>query len=94
MTTINEDATEDDRWLAVTERDGRADGAFLYAVKTTGVFCRPTCPSRLPNRFTGTSVFCVRGGQIVEEIGEEGAARWLRSGFWAYFRRLNSIFRV
>ena len=39
-----------DRWQAVTSRDARADGAFFYAVRTTGVFCRPSCASRLPRR--------------------------------------------
>jgi AraC family transcriptional regulator of adaptative response/methylated-DNA-[protein]-cysteine methyltransferase len=43
-------ATDDDRWQAVASRDPRADGAFLYGVTTTGVFCRPTCPSRRPRR--------------------------------------------
>jgi AraC family transcriptional regulator of adaptative response/methylated-DNA-[protein]-cysteine methyltransferase len=38
------------RWAAVMERDARFDGKFLYAVKTTGVYCRPACPSRRPNR--------------------------------------------
>ncbi|WP_289846560.1 Ada metal-binding domain-containing protein, partial [Acinetobacter baumannii] len=42
--------TDDARWGAVTERDPHADGAFFYAVSTTGVFCRPTCASRLPRR--------------------------------------------
>jgi len=37
-------------WTAVLERDGRCDGRFVYAVRTTGVFCRPTCPSRRPDR--------------------------------------------
>jgi AraC family transcriptional regulator of adaptative response/methylated-DNA-[protein]-cysteine methyltransferase len=36
------------RWHAVTTRDAAADGTFVYAVKTTGVFCRPACPSRRP----------------------------------------------
>lgn len=36
------------RWKQLCERDARAEGKFLYAVKTTGVFCRPTCASRLP----------------------------------------------
>jgi AraC family transcriptional regulator, regulatory protein of adaptative response / methylated-DNA-[protein]-cysteine methyltransferase len=40
----------DSRWEAVVGRDREADGHFLYAVKTTGIFCRPGCPSRLPNR--------------------------------------------
>ncbi|MBL8994318.1 MAG: helix-turn-helix domain-containing protein, partial [Spirochaetia bacterium] len=34
------------RWLALKTRDPRADGRFVYAVKTTGIFCRPTCPSK------------------------------------------------
>jgi AraC family transcriptional regulator of adaptative response/methylated-DNA-[protein]-cysteine methyltransferase len=38
------------RWKALTQRDRQADGAFLYAVKTTGIYCRPACSSRLPNR--------------------------------------------
>ncbi len=35
-------------WRAVLERDPRAEGKFVYAVSSTGVFCRPTCPSRRP----------------------------------------------
>lgn len=42
--------TDDARWHAVLERDPRAEGRFVYAVETTGVYCRPTCPSRRPNR--------------------------------------------
>src|SRR5580658_10723675 len=38
------------RWRAVQSRDRRAEGQFFYAVVTTGVFCRVTCPSRLPRR--------------------------------------------
>lgn len=42
-------ATEaDPRWAAVLARDARADGEFYYSVKTTGVYCRPSCPSRRP----------------------------------------------
>jgi AraC family transcriptional regulator of adaptative response/methylated-DNA-[protein]-cysteine methyltransferase len=36
----------DPRWRAVVERDAAFDGAFVYSVKTTGVYCRPGCPSR------------------------------------------------
>ncbi|MFP1130717.1 bifunctional DNA-binding transcriptional regulator/O6-methylguanine-DNA methyltransferase Ada [Asticcacaulis sp. W401b] len=39
---------EDPRWRAVTTRDATQDGAFVYAVKTTGVYCRCTCASRRP----------------------------------------------
>ena len=38
------------RWQAVLHRDRRADGDFCYAVKTTGIYCRPGCSSRLPKR--------------------------------------------
>jgi AraC family transcriptional regulator of adaptative response/methylated-DNA-[protein]-cysteine methyltransferase len=38
------------RWQAVRTRDRAAEGRFFYAVVTTGVFCRVTCPSRLPRR--------------------------------------------
>src|SRR5579862_272286 len=37
-------------WQAVTGRDAGADGSFVYAVRTTGVYCRPGCASRLPRR--------------------------------------------
>jgi AraC family transcriptional regulator of adaptative response/methylated-DNA-[protein]-cysteine methyltransferase len=42
--------TKEARWEAIVRRDPRADGAFVYGVVTTGVYCRPHCPSRLPNR--------------------------------------------
>lgn len=42
--------TDDGRWKAVSDNDPAADGEFYYAVITTGVYCRPSCPSRLPNR--------------------------------------------
>lgn len=37
-------------WAAVAARDRRFDGAFVYAVRTTGIFCRPSCPARRPHR--------------------------------------------
>ncbi|MFD2249569.1 AraC family transcriptional regulator of adaptative response/methylated-DNA-[protein]-cysteine methyltransferase [Pseudochelatococcus lubricantis] len=37
---------QDPRWQAVVNRDASADGTFVYAVKTTGIYCRPSCPSR------------------------------------------------
>lgn len=38
----------DARWAAVVARDAAADGRFVYAVKTTGVYCRPSCAARTP----------------------------------------------
>ncbi len=43
-------ATDDARWDALVRRDAGADGAFLYSVRTTGVYCRPSCAARLPRR--------------------------------------------
>jgi AraC family transcriptional regulator of adaptative response/methylated-DNA-[protein]-cysteine methyltransferase len=40
--------TNDLRWQAVLARDSKQDGKFFYGVTTTGIFCRPTCPSRRP----------------------------------------------
>ena len=37
-------------WQAVQKRDRGADGAFVYAVRSTGIYCRPSCPSRKPGR--------------------------------------------
>ncbi|TBW58754.1 bifunctional DNA-binding transcriptional regulator/O6-methylguanine-DNA methyltransferase Ada [Marinobacter halodurans] len=39
--------TDDPRWPLLQTRDPAADGAFVYSVRTTGVYCRPNCPSRL-----------------------------------------------
>ena len=36
-------------WRAVAERDARWDGVFVYAVSSTRIYCRPTCPSRRPS---------------------------------------------
>ncbi len=42
--------TDEERWSAVQRRESSADGAFFYSVRTTGVYCRPTCAARLPLR--------------------------------------------
>ena len=53
-------------WQAVSGRDVTADGEFFYAVRTTGVYCRPSCPSRRPRRenvaFFGTAQEAEREG--------------------------------
>jgi AraC family transcriptional regulator, regulatory protein of adaptative response / methylated-DNA-[protein]-cysteine methyltransferase len=43
-------ASDEARWRALCARDPAADGAFFYAVRTTGVYCRPSCGARRPNR--------------------------------------------
>ncbi len=39
---------DDPRWFSITSRDPKADGMFFYSVRTTGVYCRPSCAARLP----------------------------------------------
>src|SRR5262250_1893978 len=41
---------DDACWKAVKRRDRAADGTFFYSVRTTGVYCRPSCAARLPRR--------------------------------------------
>lgn len=54
------------QWEAVQRRDAAADGTFVFAVTTTGVFCRPSCPSRAPRRehvrFFATPADAVQAG--------------------------------
>src|SRR5262245_23594282 len=48
---IHRGFTDDEsRWQAAVGLDPAADGAFVYSVRTTGVYCRPTCPARLALR--------------------------------------------
>ena len=41
---------DEDRWAAIVHRDVRADSVFFYSVRTTGVYCRPSCAARLARR--------------------------------------------
>jgi AraC family transcriptional regulator, regulatory protein of adaptative response / methylated-DNA-[protein]-cysteine methyltransferase len=41
---------KEDKWQVVLARDRRFDGAFVFAVRSTGIYCRPSCPSRRPSR--------------------------------------------
>jgi hypothetical protein len=52
MLTVSTKTAADDnaRWDAVQRRDRAADGTFYYSVRTTGVYCRPSCAGRLPRR--------------------------------------------
>lgn len=43
-------STDDARWEAVQHRDPAADGVFYCSVRSTGVYCRPSCASRVPRR--------------------------------------------
>jgi AraC family transcriptional regulator of adaptative response/methylated-DNA-[protein]-cysteine methyltransferase len=56
----------DARWKALAAREAAADGTFVYAVTSTGVYCRPSCPSRRPRadrvRFFDSSAEARRAG--------------------------------
>lgn len=47
--TTSPSVADDPRWARIVARDKTADGHLWYSVATTGVYCRPSCPSRLPN---------------------------------------------
>jgi AraC family transcriptional regulator of adaptative response/methylated-DNA-[protein]-cysteine methyltransferase len=53
-------------WDAVNGRDRRMDGFFFYAVLSTGVYCRPSCPSRRPRR---ANVLFFRERATAEQAG-------------------------
>lgn len=42
--------TNPELWNAVLERDASRDGSFVFAVRSTGIYCRPSCPARRPKR--------------------------------------------
>jgi AraC family transcriptional regulator of adaptative response/methylated-DNA-[protein]-cysteine methyltransferase len=50
MSTMTAYATDDARWAAVQQREAAADGHFVYAARTTGVYARPSSAARLPRR--------------------------------------------
>jgi AraC family transcriptional regulator of adaptative response/methylated-DNA-[protein]-cysteine methyltransferase len=49
MTRKPDSVADDPRWARIVARDKTADGHLWYSVSTTGVYCRPSCPSRLAN---------------------------------------------
>jgi AraC family transcriptional regulator, regulatory protein of adaptative response / methylated-DNA-[protein]-cysteine methyltransferase len=60
------------QWQYVLARDARQDGRFVFAVRTTGVYCRPSCPSRRPRR---DSVEFFPGPQQAERAGYRACLR-------------------
>ncbi len=59
-------------WEAVLTKDAGMDGAFYYAVTTTGVYCRPSCPSRPPKR---ANVLFFRDADAAEQAGYRACRR-------------------
>jgi len=50
MTTTRRKAPDDGLWEAVVARDASRDGTFVFGVRTTGIYCRPSSPARRPRR--------------------------------------------
>ncbi|WP_394843806.1 bifunctional DNA-binding transcriptional regulator/O6-methylguanine-DNA methyltransferase Ada [Pendulispora brunnea] len=50
ISMVSTTPNDDSRWQAVVRRDRTADGEFFYSVRTTGIYCRPSCASRLARR--------------------------------------------
>ncbi|HEY6867695.1 MAG TPA: bifunctional DNA-binding transcriptional regulator/O6-methylguanine-DNA methyltransferase Ada [Candidatus Eisenbacteria bacterium] len=60
------------RWRRVLARDPGADGAFVFAVRSTGIYCRPSCPARRPRR---DRVLYVGGPAEAERAGFRACRR-------------------
>ena len=79
MTTVRDKASskqdlqvDDHRWRAVLARDRRFDAAFVYAVRSTSIYCRSSCPSRRPRR---EQVVFFPGPQAAEKGGFRACRR-------------------
>ena len=65
-------ARDEERWQAVKRRDPAFDGKFVFAVRTTGVYCRPSCASR-PAKRENVSFFST--GAEAEKAGYRACKR-------------------
>ena len=72
MTTTTSFSTAEHRWSAVVSRNPDATHSFVYAVKTTRIYCRPDCKARLARR---ANVFFYNSGLLAEEAGYRACKR-------------------
>jgi AraC family transcriptional regulator of adaptative response/methylated-DNA-[protein]-cysteine methyltransferase len=75
--------SDDARWEAVLRREAAADGAFYYAVRSTGIYCRPTCPARRPRRegvtfYTTPEAAAAAGYRACRRCYPDEVAAWQR----------------
>jgi AraC family transcriptional regulator of adaptative response/methylated-DNA-[protein]-cysteine methyltransferase len=63
---------DDNQWQAVLARDADSDGKFVFAVSSTGIYCRPSCPSRRPRR---ENVTFFRTAEEAEKAGYRACLR-------------------
>lgn len=71
LTEHNTTLSDEMRFAAIAARDRSQDGEWYYAVRTTGVFCKPSCGARLAKR----------GGRMTTKVGLQP---WLGSGIGAH----------
>ncbi|MBI2586117.1 MAG: bifunctional DNA-binding transcriptional regulator/O6-methylguanine-DNA methyltransferase Ada [Rhodospirillales bacterium] len=83
--------TDETRWARVLARDEASDGAFVYAVASTGVYCRPSCPSRRPAR-DKVSFFALPG--LAEAAGYRACKRCRPADAKARDPRLKAVGRA
>jgi AraC family transcriptional regulator, regulatory protein of adaptative response / methylated-DNA-[protein]-cysteine methyltransferase len=98
MTKRNNSRTENWRrfdrrslWQAVKSRNRQADGAFVFAVSSTGVYCKPSCPARRPH---AANVRYFRLPQAAEREGFRPCARCKPSSVPSRDPRLDAVARV
>ena len=84
-------ATDEARWQAVQARDPGADGQFVYAVRTTGVYCRPSSSARLPRR---ENVEFFDSGEAAEAAGYRASRRRKGDRTSAAFERAGLVARA
>lgn len=68
----HEQTVQEQRWDAVVARDAGQDGQFFFAVSTTGVYCRPSCPAKRPRR---NNVTFFRTPEAAEQAGFRACLR-------------------
>ena len=69
----------ENQWQAVLARDANQDGSFVFAVSSTGIYCRPSCPSRRPRR---ENVTFFRKPDEAEKAGYRACLRCRPEGDW------------
>jgi AraC family transcriptional regulator of adaptative response/methylated-DNA-[protein]-cysteine methyltransferase len=72
MKIMSNFSSKSSRWQAVIQRNPKSNGEFVYGVVTTGIYCRPVCSSRLPNR---ENVQFFDTWQMAEEVGFRSCKR-------------------
>ena len=63
---------EEELWQAVLHRDRASSGRFVYAVRSTRIYCKPSCPSRRPNR---SQVVFFESGEAAQRAGFRACRR-------------------